>query len=114
MSFVPLPWCTSQSRTKTRSSPSESRACRAATATLLKKQNPIARRGSAWWPGGRSPLKPTDSPPPRLPAPQRLGERHRATCRVQSRVVSALARHSVRVERAAAALAHEADLVDVG
>ena len=63
MSFVPLPWCTSQSRTNTRSTPSASRAWRAATATLLKKQNPIATRGSAWCPGGRSPQNPTDASP---------------------------------------------------
>jgi hypothetical protein len=55
MSLVPLPWCTSQSRTNTRSAPSASSACRAATATLLNRQKPIARAGSAWWPGGRSP-----------------------------------------------------------
>ena len=43
MSFVPLPWCTSQSRISTRSTPCAARACAAATATLLKKQKPIAR-----------------------------------------------------------------------
>ena len=53
MSFVPLPWWTSQSTIITRSSPSESSAWRAATATLLNRQKPIARVGSAWWPGGR-------------------------------------------------------------
>ena len=63
MSFVPLPWCTSQSRTSTRSSPSESSACRAATATLLNRQKPIARAGSAWWPGGRSPQNPNGASP---------------------------------------------------
>jgi hypothetical protein len=63
MSFVPLPWCTSQSRIATRSTPCAARACVAATATLLKKQNPIARAASAWCPGGRSAEKPQDSPP---------------------------------------------------
>ena len=29
----------------------------AAMATLLKKQNPMARFGSAWWPGGRTAQK---------------------------------------------------------
>ena len=51
MSFVPLPWWTSQSRISTRSTPCAARACAAATATLLKKQKPIARAASAWWPG---------------------------------------------------------------
>ena len=49
MSCVPFPWCTSQSRIATRSSPSSACAKRAAIATLLKKQNPIAaprRRGA--------------------------------------------------------------------
>ena len=47
MSLVPLPWCTSQSRISTRSSPRTRRAWVAATATLLNRQNPIARAGSA-------------------------------------------------------------------
>ncbi len=47
MSFVPLPWCTSQSRISTRSAPWAARACAAATATLLKKQKPIACDASA-------------------------------------------------------------------
>ena len=46
MSLVPLPWCTSQSRIITRSSPHASSAYRAATATLLNRQKPIARAGS--------------------------------------------------------------------
>ena len=62
MSFVPLPWCTSQSRISTRSAPCSARACAAATATLLKKQNPIARAASAWCPGGRSADTPHGSP----------------------------------------------------
>ncbi len=53
MSLVPLPWCTSQSTIITRSRPCASRACRAATATLLNRQKPIARSASAWCPGGR-------------------------------------------------------------
>ena len=53
MSLVPLPWWTSQSTIITRSRPWASRACRAATATLLNRQKPIARAASAWWPGGR-------------------------------------------------------------
>ena len=47
MALVPLPWCTSQSSTKTRSAPSESSACRAATDTLANRQKPIARACSA-------------------------------------------------------------------
>ncbi len=53
MSLVPLPWCTSQSTIITRSRPCASRACCAATATLLNRQKPIARSASAWCPGGR-------------------------------------------------------------
>ena len=45
MSLVPLPWWTSQSRIRTRSAPAASSARRAATATLLKRQKPIARAG---------------------------------------------------------------------
>ena len=63
MSFVPLPWCTSQSRTSTRSAPRPSSARRAAIATLLNRQKPIARAASAWWPGGRSPQKVTSASP---------------------------------------------------
>ena len=40
---VPLPWCTSQSTIATRSRPSSRCAARAAIATLLKTQKPIAR-----------------------------------------------------------------------
>jgi hypothetical protein len=47
MSFVPLPWWTSQSTTSTRESPCADSACRAATATLLNRQKPIARAASA-------------------------------------------------------------------
>ena len=56
MAWVPLPWWASKSRIATRSQPSACRACAAATAALLKTQNPIARAGSAWWPGGRPQL----------------------------------------------------------
>ena len=63
IAFVPLPWCTSQSSTSTRSAPSESSAWRAATATFENRQKPIARSGSAWWPGGRSAEKPVGAPP---------------------------------------------------
>ena len=42
MSSVPLPWWTSKSMIATRSRPRTSSAWRAATATLLKKQKPIA------------------------------------------------------------------------
>ena len=68
---VPFPWCTSQSSTSTRSAPSESSAYRAATATLEKRQKPIARSASAWWPGGRRPQKPVGA----LAREQRLGQR---------------------------------------
>ena len=54
MSSVPLPWWTSKSTIATRSRPRTSSACRAATATLLKKQKPIACARVAWWPGGRT------------------------------------------------------------
>src|SRR3954452_7439276 len=100
MSFVPLPWCTSQSSTNTRSRPSASSACRAATATLLKKQNPIATRG----PGGGSGRPQPAEPPRRLATDERLDERHRAAGGVERRVVGALARDRVGVERAPAAL----------
>ena len=40
---MPLPWCTSQSRISTRATPSSACSARAATATLLKRQKPIAR-----------------------------------------------------------------------
>ena len=63
MSLVPLPWWTSQSRIITRSSPCASSAWRAATAMLLNRQKPIARAGSAWWPGGRWALKPIGAAP---------------------------------------------------
>ena len=43
MSWVPLPWCASQSTTSTRSP--RSRSAAAATATLLSRQKPIARAG---------------------------------------------------------------------
>ena len=42
-----------------RSSPSRRIAKLAATAIELNRQKPIARSGSAWWPGGRWALKPT-------------------------------------------------------
>ena len=61
--LVPLPWCTSQSSTSTRSAPSESSAWRAAMATFANRQKPIAVARSAWWPGGRSAEKPARSPP---------------------------------------------------
>ena len=38
-------------------------ACSAATAALANRQKPIARSGSAWWPGGRSPQKPVGAVP---------------------------------------------------
>src|SRR5215213_26558 len=53
MSWVPLPWCTSQSRMATRPAPRE-RACPAATAAWLSRQNPIPVALPAWWPGGRA------------------------------------------------------------
>ena len=65
---VPLPWCTSQSRISTRSSPCAPVARRAASATLPKKQKPIACDGSAWWPGGRSAETPTRASPPSSPS----------------------------------------------
>ena len=58
MSCVPLPWCTSQSTIATRSSPSSACAQRAAIAIESKRQKPIARSRSAWWPGGRASAKP--------------------------------------------------------
>ena len=63
IAWVPLPWCTSQSSTSTRSAPSESSAWRAATATFENRQKPIARSASAWWPGGRRPQKPVGASP---------------------------------------------------
>jgi hypothetical protein len=65
MSLVPLPWCTSQSRISTRSTPCAAVARRAATATLLKKQKahgprPLRRGGRA---GARA-AKPVGASPP--------------------------------------------------
>jgi glycerol-3-phosphate dehydrogenase len=57
MSWVPLPWCTSQSTIATFSPAAASLA--APTAALLKRQKPIARSRTAWCPGGR--------PAPRTP-----------------------------------------------
>ncbi len=54
MSSVPFPWWTSKSTTATRDRPCAARACAAPTATLLKRQKPMARLRSAWWPGGRT------------------------------------------------------------
>ena len=82
MSFVPLPWWTSQSRIRTRSAPQRSSAWRAATATLLNRQKPIARSSSAWWPGGRCSDAPKRGP---SPPEQRVDDRHRAARRVQRR-----------------------------
>src|SRR5918992_74591 len=64
IAFVPLPWCTSQSSTNTRSAPSESSACRAATDTLANRQTPIARERAGGGRGGRRIEKPPRSPPP--------------------------------------------------
>ena len=58
---MPLPWWTSKSTIATRSSASRRWAARAAIATLLKMQNPIARPGRAWCPGGRTSAKPPRS-----------------------------------------------------
>ena len=55
-SCIPLPWCTSQSRSRiflNLSGYCFSTAF-AATTVLLKKQKPIARAHSAWCPGGRT------------------------------------------------------------
>ena len=52
MSWVPFPWCASQSTISTRDP--RSRSAAAATATLLTRQKPIDRAGSAWCPGGRT------------------------------------------------------------
>ena len=109
MSFVPLPWCTSQSRISTRSAPCSARACAAATATLLKKQNPIARAASAWWPGGRSAETPHGSPSPQ----QRVDHRHGPAGRAQRRLVGAGDGGRVQVDRAPAARAQLGDEVDV-
>ena len=58
MSFVPFPWCTSQSRMAILFKPCSFWACRAATATLLNMQKPQAFSSLAWWPGGRMAAKP--------------------------------------------------------
>jgi dienelactone hydrolase len=62
MSCVPLPWWTSQSTIATRAAP-PARAAAAAAATLLSRQNPIARSGVAWCPGGRTTAMPWTSAP---------------------------------------------------
>ena len=61
ISSVPFPWWTSKSTIATRRSPSSDWAWRAAMATLLKMQKPIASDSSAWWPGGRTSAKPSRS-----------------------------------------------------
>ena len=109
IALVPLPWCTSQSSTSTRSAPSASSAWRAATATFENRQKPIARARSAWWPGGRSAAEAD----PLAAAQQRLDERAGAAGGVQRRVPRARAQRRVGVERAAARaqLAHRLDVL---
>ena len=99
-------WCRCRGgRPSRRSSPATGRgptvARRAATATLPKKQNPIARAASAWWPGGRSALTPTSRP--RRPAARRRA----APRRPRPQRGSIRPRHGERVgvDRAAARLA---------
>ena len=65
MSWVPLPWCASQSTISTRSP--RSRSAAAVTATLFSRQKPIARSATAWWPGGRT-AQNAASPSPRSSA----------------------------------------------
>src|SRR5437016_3477962 len=65
---VPFPWCTSQSTISTRGW-SSCCAWRAATTTLLMKQNPIARAAKAWCPGGRVAPKAVPVAMPRSTAP---------------------------------------------
>src|SRR3954462_12375625 len=64
MSFVPLPWWTSQSTMSTRCSPWTSSARCAAIAMFANRQNPMARSRSAWWPGGRCAEAAAGGPPP--------------------------------------------------
>ena len=54
MSWVPLPWWTSKSTIRTFFQGVRAWRYRAATATWLKMQNPIARSRVAWCPGGRT------------------------------------------------------------
>ena len=98
IALVPLPWCTSQSTTSTRSAPSESRACRAAIATLANRQKPIARARSAWWPGGRSAREAGAL----AAREERLHQRARPARGVERRLVAARAGRRVHVERLAA------------
>ena len=98
IAFVPLPWWTSQSRTSTRSAPSESSAWRAATATFANRQKPSALRPLGVVPGrpkrGEAGVLAT--------AEQRLGQRTGAARRPQGRLIAAGAGGRVHVERLAA------------
>ena len=69
-----------------RSTPSSACSARAAIATLLNRQKPIARPASAWWPGGRTAARP---------------ERRRplATCRARSIAPPAASRATSRLSR---------------
>ena len=58
----------------------------AATATLLKRQKPIGRSASAWWPGGRRSARPLARPPVgHARARDRRGLRRRAARPVRNR-----------------------------
>ncbi len=60
---MPLPWCTSKSTIATRLRLRRCSAYKAAIATLLKKQKPMALLRVAWWPGGRTAQKAFSSSP---------------------------------------------------
>ena len=94
----------------TRSRPWRSSACIAPTATLLKMQKPIARRRSAWWPGGRT----AQNALLRLAAHHQVGRQHDRAGGVLRRV------ERVRIQRGVGIEVHEPlararalDLVDV-
>ena len=61
--WVPLPWWTSQSTIAIRCTPSTSRACFAAIATLLNTQKPMPVSAIAWCPHGLTSANPLSTVP---------------------------------------------------
>ena len=98
IALVPLPWCTSQSSTSTRSAPSESSAWRAAIATFANRQKPMRPSPLGVVPG-RAERREAGA---LAAAEQRLDERARAARRPQRGLVGAGAGGRVHVERLAA------------
>ena len=94
MSFVPLPWWTSQSRTSTRSSAVGVERVPRGDRDVVEQAEPHRpRRASAWWPGGRC----SDARRPRASPPSSAStSADRAAGRVQRRLPRAGARRPCR------------------